>query len=87
VIGKGARTRLCGAGSRSHRPHGAGTWTIVGVFDAKGTAFDSEVWADASVLDGFYQRPTTNVFQSATVRLKSKDDFDAFGRALKATPR
>ena len=26
---------------------GAGTWTIVGVFDGKGTAFDSEVWADA----------------------------------------
>ena len=36
---------------------GAGTWTIVGVFDGKGTAFDSEVWADASVLDGFYERP------------------------------
>ena len=29
----------------------AGTWTIVGVFDGKGTAFDSEVWADASVLE------------------------------------
>ena len=62
------------------------TWTIVGVFDGKGTAFDSEVWADASVLDGFYQRPT-NVFQSATVRLKSKDDFPAFEATLKGDPR
>jgi len=86
VIGKGARTAYAGLDLGATVRMGAGTWTIVGVFDAKGTAFDSEVWADASVLDGFYQRPT-NVFQSATVRLKSKDDFDAFAAALKGDPR
>ena len=86
VIGKGARTAYVGLDLGATVRMGAGTWTIVGVFDAKGTAFDSEVWADASVLDGFYQRPT-NVFQSATVRLKSKDDFDAFAAALKGDPR
>ena len=26
-----------------------GTWTVVGIFDAGGSAFDSEVWADADV--------------------------------------
>jgi putative ABC transport system permease protein len=86
VIGKGARRAYRGLDLGATVRIGAGTWTIVGVFDGKGSAFDSEVWADASVLDGFYQRPT-NVFQSATVRLKSKDDFDAFAAALKGDPR
>ena len=86
VIGKGAHHAYTGLDLGATVRIGAGTWTIVGVFDGKGTAFDSEVWADASVLDGFYQRPT-NVFQSATVRLKSKDDFPAFEAALKGDPR
>ncbi len=86
VIGKGARHAYAGLDLGATVRMGAGTWTIVGVFDGKGTAFDSEVWADASVLDGFYQRPT-NVFQSATVRLRSKDDFEAFAATLKGDPR
>jgi putative ABC transport system permease protein len=86
VIGKGARHAYEGLDLGATVRMGAGTWTIVGVFDGKGTAFDSEVWADGSVLDGFYQRPT-NVFQSATVRLRSKDDFDAFAATLKGDPR
>jgi putative ABC transport system permease protein len=86
VVGKGARHAYKGLDLGATVRIGAGTWTIVGVFDGQGTAFDSEVWADASVLDGFYQRPT-NVFQSATVRLKAKDDFDAFAATLKGDPR
>jgi putative ABC transport system permease protein len=86
VIGKGARGAYTGLDLGATVRIGAGTWTIVGVFDGQGTAFDSEVWADASVLDGFYQRPT-NVYQSVTVRLNSKDDFPAFEAALKGDPR
>jgi putative ABC transport system permease protein len=86
VIGKGARHAYAGLELGATVRMGAGTWKIVGVFDGEGTAFDSEVWADGSVLDGFYQRPT-NVFQSATVRLRSKDDFDAFAATLKGDPR
>ena len=86
VVGKGAQHAYVGLDLGATVRIGAGTWTIVGVFDGKGTAFDSEVWADANVLDGFYQRPM-NVFQSATVRLKSKDDFDAFAATLKGDPR
>jgi putative ABC transport system permease protein len=65
---------------------GPGTWTVVGIFDANGSAFDSEIWADASVLNGNYQRPQ-GVFQSATARLRSADDFDAFKRAIERDPR
>jgi putative ABC transport system permease protein len=86
VVGKGARHAYTGLDLGATVRIGAGTWTIVGVFDGKGTAFDSEVWADANVLDGFYQRPV-NIFQSATVRLRSPDDFAAFEATLKGDPR
>jgi hypothetical protein len=48
-------------------PIGAGRWKVVGILDAGGSAFDSEVWADANVLNAFYQRPP-GVYQSATAR-------------------
>jgi putative ABC transport system permease protein len=86
VVGKGAREAYVGLDLGSSVRIGAGTWTIVGVFDGKGTAFDSEVWADAAILNGFYQRPP-NVFQSATARLRSPDDFAAFEASLKGDPR
>jgi putative ABC transport system permease protein len=86
VVGKGARAAYAGVDLGAEVRIGAGNWTIVGVFDGKGTAFDSEVWADANVLNGSYQRPT-NIFQSATARLKSPEDFAAFEAALKGDPR
>jgi putative ABC transport system permease protein len=86
VVGKGARDAYQGLDLGATVRLGAGTWKVVGIFDGKGTAFNSEVWADASILDGFYQRPT-NIFQAATVRLRSPDDFPAFEATLKGDPR
>ncbi|HYA49304.1 MAG TPA: ABC transporter permease [Burkholderiales bacterium] len=65
---------------------GGGTWTVVGLFDAGGSAFDSELWCDALVLDQVYKRPQ-NVFQSVTVHLTSADAFGAFKDALTSDPR
>jgi putative ABC transport system permease protein len=86
VVGRGARDAYVGLDLGSTVRIGAGTWTIVGVFDGQGTAFDSEVWADAATLNGFYQRPP-NVYQSATARLRSPDDFPAFEATLEGDPR
>jgi putative ABC transport system permease protein len=86
VVGKGARAAYSGLDLGATVRIGAGTWTIVGVFDGRGTAFDSEVWADATILNGFYQRPPA-VYQSATVRLRSPDDFPAFEATLDGDPR
>jgi putative ABC transport system permease protein len=86
VVGKGARDAYVGLDLGATVRIGAGTWEIVGIFDGKGTAFDSEVWADAAILNGFYQRPP-NIFQSITVRLRSPDDFAAFEATLEGDPR
>ncbi len=65
---------------------GGGTWTVVGVFDSGGTAYDSELWCDYTVLRQVYQRPP-NMFQSATARLTSPDALAAFKDTLTADPR
>ncbi len=86
VVGKGARDAYAGLDLGATVDLGAGTWDIVGVFDGHGTAFDSEVWADASVLNGNYDRPP-NIFQSVTARLRSPGDFEAFEATLAGDPR
>jgi putative ABC transport system permease protein len=86
VVGRGARDAYQGLDLGATVRLGAGTWTVVGVFDAGGSAFDSEVWADSTILNGLYQRPP-NIFQAATVKLRSPDDFAAFEAALAGDPR
>ena len=65
---------------------GGGHWKIVGVFDAGGSAFDSEIWCDAPVLNEVLKRPD-NLFQSVTAHLTSPAAFDKFKDSLTADPR
>jgi len=65
---------------------GGGHWTIAGIFDAGGSAFDSEVWCDAPVLNEVLKRPD-NLFQSVTAHLTSPGAFDKFKDALTTDPR
>jgi putative ABC transport system permease protein len=65
---------------------GGGTWKVVGVFDAGGSAFDSELWCDAAVLNQVYKRPE-NIYQSLTVHLTSPDAMPRFKDALTSDPR
>jgi putative ABC transport system permease protein len=48
---------------------GKGTWTVVGHFDAGGTAFDSEMWCDADELMSEFDRSGYS-----SVLLRSRDD-------------
>jgi putative ABC transport system permease protein len=86
IVGKGAAKAYAGLEVGSPVPFGGTTWTVVGLFDAGGSAFDSEVWCDADVLNGTYQRPP-GLYQSVTARLTSPDAFPAFRGALLADPR
>ena len=86
VVGRHAVTAYAGLDLGARVRIGPGTWTVVGLFDAGGSAFDSEIWADADVLNVNYQRPP-GVFQSVTARLSSAQEFEAFDAALRADPR
>ena len=65
---------------------GGATWVVVGVFDSGGTAFDSEIWCDTTVLNQVFQRPQA-LFQSATARLSSPAALTGFKDALTSDPR
>jgi putative ABC transport system permease protein len=86
VVGKNANTTYSGLTVGNTVDFGGGHWRVVGVFDAGGSAFDSEVWCDARVLDDVYKRPP-NVFQSVTVHLSSPDSLQQFKDAITADPR
>ena len=86
IVGRNANTTYAGLTVGNTVDFGGGHWQIVGVFDAGGSAFDSEVWCDARVLDDVYKRPT-NVFQSVTVHLTSPDSLQQFKDSVTADPR
>ncbi len=86
VVGKNAAVTYSGLTLGNTVRFGGSAWKVVGIFDAGGSAFDSEVWGDADVLNQIYHRPR-NIFQSVTVRLSSPAAFDRFREALINDPR
>jgi putative ABC transport system permease protein len=86
VIGRNIPKTYVGFVPGSAVDFGGGHWTVVGVFDAGGSSFDSEIWCDAAVLNQTYKRPT-NIFQSVTARLQSVASFQEFKDAVTTDPR
>jgi len=60
-------------------------WTVVGVFDAGRTAFDSEIWGDAEQLAQAFRR--FGGYSSVIARLASYDAFDPLQAAVAGDPR
>ena len=86
VVGKNANTTYSGLTLGNTIRLGTLQWKVVGIFDAGGSSFDSEVWADPHLLTGAYNRPDT-FFQSVTVHLTSPDSLQALKDAISTDPR
>jgi putative ABC transport system permease protein len=86
VVGKNANTSYAGLTVGNTISLGNVKWQVVGVFDAGGSAFDSEIWADAHLLGPAYNRPDT-FFQSVTVHLVSPNSLQQLKDALSSDPR
>ena len=86
VVGKNASRTYAGLTVGNSVSFGGGRWQVVGVFDAGGSSFDSEVWCDAHILSQVLKRPD-NIFQSATIHLTSPAAFQQFKDAVTADPR
>ena len=85
VVGRGASRQFAGLTVGSSVRWGQNNWQVVGIFDANGSAAESEIWTDVKVLQPAYQRG--NSYQSVYVRLQSEDGFTAFKDALTANPQ
>jgi putative ABC transport system permease protein len=86
IVGKNARATYSGLTLGSTIALGTVRWQVVGVFDAGGSSFDSEVWGDAHLLNGAYNRPDT-ISQSVTVHLTSPAALQHLKDSLTADPR
>ncbi|HTB92410.1 MAG TPA: ABC transporter permease [Candidatus Sulfotelmatobacter sp.] len=86
IVGKNATKTYSGLKLGDTVNLGGGHWQVVGVFDAGGSSFDSEIWCDAKILSQVLQRPA-NIFQSATVHLTSPAAFQQFKDSVTSDPR
>jgi putative ABC transport system permease protein len=86
VVGRNASKTYGGLTVGNSVQFGGGRWQVVGIFDAGGSAFDSEIWCDARLLNEILKRPD-NIFQSVTVHLASPAAFQQFKDAVTSDPR
>ena len=86
IVGRNVPSTYAGLNLGDTVRFGGGNWSVVGVFDAGGSAFDSEVWCDARVLSQVYKRPE-NIFSSITVRLTSPAALTQLKDSLTSDPR
>src|SRR5580693_6721999 len=66
VVSKSIRDRFTHAGIGDSMEFGKGSWKVVGVFDAGGSAYESEVWGDVNQMAADFDR--TDGFSSAYLR-------------------
>jgi putative ABC transport system permease protein len=84
VIGKGLNGRFKGMRLGGQVRFARRDWTVVGVMDQGGSAYDSEVWGDVDqFMDAFARRPA---YSSITMRLKDKASFEALKTRIEADP-
>jgi putative ABC transport system permease protein len=85
IVGRAAANQFAGLDMGATLRWGESEWRVVGIFETDGSASESEIWCDASVLQPAYRRGDS--FQSVYVRLSSADAFPAFKDALTTDPR
>jgi putative ABC transport system permease protein len=85
IVGAGAARAFAGLDIGQQIKVGPNLWDIVGIFSANGGLAESEIWADAGVLQPAYNRH--NEFQSVYARLESPAAFQDFKDALTSDPR
>ncbi|MDB4971406.1 MAG: transporter permease [Myxococcales bacterium] len=84
VIGKALAGRFKGMRMGGQVKFARREWTVVGIADQGGSAYDSEVWGDVDqFMDAFARRPA---FSSITMRLKDKSAITALQTRIEGDP-
>jgi ABC-type lipoprotein release transport system permease subunit len=84
VAGASIARRFAGAGIGEKLRFGQREWTVVGLFDAGNSGFDSEIWGDADQLMQAFRR---NGYSSMVLRLADSTLFDRFKRDIESDQR
>jgi putative ABC transport system permease protein len=85
IVGRAAAARYANAQLGGALPLGNSTWTVVGIFEAGGSALEGEIWVDARRLASDMKRPSP--FSSLRLRVAGGADAAALIRRIEADPR
>jgi ABC-type lipoprotein release transport system permease subunit len=84
MIGKNLAERFAIGGLGQSLTFGMRQWTIVGIMEAGGSGFDSEIWADVDLLMGAFRRP---VYSSVICRMTNPAHFPELKQRVLQDPR
>lgn len=84
ITGKGVAERFKGCGLGESVRMGMREWKVVGVFEAGGSGFESEIWGDVEQFMDAFRRP---VFSSITMRMKDPSQFAELQTRIENDPR
>lgn len=84
VAGASIAKRFAGAGIGEKLRFGQREWTVVGLFDAGNSGFDSEIWGDADQLMQAFRR---NGYSSMVLRLADSALFERFKQDIESDQR
>jgi putative ABC transport system permease protein len=84
IVARRIRDRFVNTGLGDTFEFGPQKWTVVGIFDANGTAFDSEMWADATYLGQARKR---QAFSSLLIRTTDHAGLEQLKAAIAADNR
>ena len=85
VVGKALQREFQGFGIGNTVAFATSRWTVVGVFEADGSVFESEIWADLPVVQSLFNRP--NMVQTVRARLENPAAIDNLKRYVDDDPR
>lgn len=84
IVGTSIAQRFDGAAVGSLLRFGGREWRVTGIFEARGSAYDSEIWADADQLQQSFRR---NAWSAVVARLADPATLPAMKLRLENDPR
>jgi len=84
IVGSGLAKGKIRLGIGDSVSFGMRSWTVVGLFDAGGSGFDSEIWGDSEQMMQAFRRQS---FSSLIVGLRDAGSYETFSAALAEHPQ
>lgn len=85
IVGQGILNQFNGFDLGQEVTFGKTRWTVVGVFSTGGSAFESELWADARMVQDLFNRG--NSFQTMRIKLTEPGNISGIEDLIKNDPR
>ncbi|MBI5119162.1 ABC transporter permease [Candidatus Poribacteria bacterium] len=84
IAGSSVSRRFQGCGMGESVKMGGREWVVVGIFEADGTGFESELWGDVEQFMDAFERP---IFSSVTMHMKDPSRFEEMKTRIENDPR